>query len=151
MFCLSKGLCAPAGSLLAGPKDFIQEARMRRKLLGGGMRQAGILAAAGIIALKDFPNRLVEDHRRARYIAGHLAAIPGVVITPEEQNINMVFFSYPPAQDQAAAQKIQEVFAQNSIRINAPQDGRYRFVTHYWIGDREAGLVVKAAQEAFAP
>jgi len=92
MFCLSKGLCAPVGSLLAGKKEFVEKARYKRKIMGGGMRQAGILAAAGIIALEGQTQRLKEDHIRAKNIARELAKIPGIVIKPKETEINMVFF-----------------------------------------------------------
>lgn len=77
MFCLSKGLCAPVGSIVAGSKEFIDRARKNRKMLGGGLRQAGFLAAAGIVALTEMTGRLQEDHDNARYMAEELAKIPG--------------------------------------------------------------------------
>ena len=82
MFCLSKGLGAPVGSMLVGSRPFISEARKVRKALGGGMRQAGVLAAAGLIALEKHPPRLHEDHANARFLAEGLAQIPGIVIDP---------------------------------------------------------------------
>ncbi|GHV89009.1 threonine aldolase [Spirochaetia bacterium] len=150
MFCLSKGLCAPVGSLLAGPKAFVEEARMKRKIMGGGMRQAGILAAAGIIALTQQTGHLAEDHRRAKALAAGLAAIPGVEARPEEVDINMVFFTFPPARDPAAAARIMKVFANHQIIINSPDAGQFRFVTHYWIGDAEAETILRASREAFS-
>jgi threonine aldolase len=93
MFCLSKGLCAPVGSIVAGSDKFIAQARRCRKLLGGGMRQAGILAAAGIIALKKMPLRLGEDHQNARYLASLLQKIPGINIDTTQVKINLVFFT----------------------------------------------------------
>jgi threonine aldolase len=87
MFCLSKGLCAPVGSLLCGSADFIAEARRARKVVGGGMRQAGVLAAAGIVALEEIVPRLEEDHVRARRLAEGLAEIPGVEVAPVTTNI----------------------------------------------------------------
>ncbi len=78
MFCLSKGLGAPVGSMLAGPRTLIARARLYRKRLGGGMRQAGVLAAAGLIALEQMPARLAEDHANARFLARELAGIPGI-------------------------------------------------------------------------
>lgn len=87
MFCLSKGLCAPVGSVLCGSADFIYEARRARKVVGGGMRQAGILAAAGIVALEQMTGRLAEDHARARRLAEGLAQIPGVQVGPVYTNI----------------------------------------------------------------
>ncbi|MDR3139052.1 MAG: low-specificity L-threonine aldolase [Treponema sp.] len=149
MFCLSKGLCAPVGSLLAGPKDFTEEARMKRKIMGGAMRQAGILAAAGIIALKEHTRRLGEDHERAKRLARSLADIPGIAVNPQETDINMVFFSFPPAQNAQTAARIMEVFAQKQILINAPEMGLFRFVTHYWIGEAELEAILAASREAF--
>jgi threonine aldolase len=150
MFCLSKGLCAPVGSLLAGKRDFVDAARLKRKIMGGGMRQAGVLAAAGLVALQEQTTRLAEDHDRAKYLAKELAAIPGIDVNPEEVDINMVFFSFVPAGDEGVAGEIVECFAKRGIRIGAPdRNGLFRFVTHYWIGDRETAIVLEAAGEAF--
>jgi threonine aldolase len=92
MFCLSKGLGAPVGSMLLGSEDFIDEARAVRKMLGGGMRQAGVLAAAGLVALEDTPPRLHEDHANARKLADELAELPGIKIDPEKVVTNIVIF-----------------------------------------------------------
>lgn len=88
--CLSKGLAAPVGSLIAGPREWIERARRRRKLLGGGMRQAGIIAAPGIFALQNMVERLAEDHDNARFLAGELAAMPGVELDPAQVETNIV-------------------------------------------------------------
>jgi threonine aldolase len=149
MFCLSKGLCAPVGSLLAGKRDFVAEARMRRKIMGGGLRQAGVLAAAGLLALKEQVACLAQDHGRAKQLAKGLAAIPGLVIRPEDTEINMVFFSFPPARKPEKAAGIVEAFARRGIRINEPRLGEFRFVTHYWVGDREIDAVLEASREVF--
>ena len=149
MFCLSKGLCAPVGSLLAGKKKFIEEARLKRKIMGGGMRQAGILAAAGIIALEGQTNRLNEDHKRAKKIALGLAKIPGILIKPKETDINLVFFTWPPAKNKKIAAKASEVFKKHKIIINAPEGGVFRFATHYWIGNAEVEAILAASREAF--
>ncbi|MDR2246284.1 MAG: aminotransferase class I/II-fold pyridoxal phosphate-dependent enzyme [Treponema sp.] len=149
MFCLSKGLCAPVGSLLAGTKDFVAAARLKRKILGGGMRQAGILAAAGIIALTSQTARLAEDHHRAKKLARCLAGIPGIRAIPEETDINMVFFTFPPARNPEAAARILGIFTAHGIIINPPDEGRFRFVTHYWIGDKELETILTACREAF--
>jgi len=92
MFCLSKGLGAPVGSMLLGTRAFIDEARVIRKVLGGGMRQAGVLAAAGLIALEESPKRLPEDHANARLLAAGLVELPGVKIDPEKVVTNIVIF-----------------------------------------------------------
>jgi threonine aldolase len=93
MFCLSKGLCAPAGSVLVGSRKTIEHARMIRKALGGGMRQAGVLAAAGLIALEEMPKRLHEDHANARFLAEHLAALPQVKLDLATVQSNIVIFT----------------------------------------------------------
>lgn len=92
MFCLSKGLGAPVGSMLLGTKAFIDEARVIRKMLGGGMRQAGVLAAAGLVALEESPKGLAEDHANAKLLAEGLAELPGVKIDPEKVVTNIVIF-----------------------------------------------------------
>lgn len=93
MFCLSKGLCAPVGSLLAGDEEFIEKARVARKRLGGAMRQAGILAAAGIVALTEMVDRLAEDHENAKILANELSKVPEFGIVPTAIQTNMVIFS----------------------------------------------------------
>jgi threonine aldolase len=150
MFCLSKGLCAPVGSLLAGDRAFTAEARMTRKIMGGGMRQAGILAAAGIVALGEQRERLAEDHARAQKLARSLGEIPGILIKPETVDINLVFFTWPPAREPPRAAGIVELFRRRGVLINGPEDGVFRFVTHYWIGDAEIEAVLAASREAFA-
>jgi threonine aldolase len=149
MVCLSKGLCAPVGSLLAGKKKFIEEARLKRKLMGGGMRQAGILAAAGIIALEQMTVRIKEDHTRAKKISRELAKIPGLYIKPADTEINMIFFAWPPAEDKKTAARVTEIFKKHNIIINQPRKGFFRFATHYWIGDAEAEAILEASREAF--
>ena len=91
--CLSKGLGAPLGAVLCGTKSFIADARKWRKMVGGGMRQAGVIAAAGIIALEDMVERLAEDHANARRLANGLSRIPGISIDPEGLPTNLVFFN----------------------------------------------------------
>ena len=149
MFCLSKGLCAPVGSLLAGTKEFVAAARLKRKIMGGGMRQAGILAAAGIIALEEHTKLLAADHQRAKRLAQGLAKINGISVNADAVDINMVFFSYPHSASAEYAKKIVAYFAERDIAINAPEGGMFRFVTHYWIGDREVDAILSASQEAF--
>src|SRR6202034_1941493 len=92
MFCLSKGLSAPVGSMLVGSKEIIQKAHIARKLLGGGMRQAGVIAAAGLIALEESPKRLHVDHENAQRLAKGLASLPGIAIDPKKVATNIVIF-----------------------------------------------------------
>lgn len=140
MFCLSKGLCAPVGSMLAGSADFVARARRKRKPLGGGMRQAGILAAAGIIAIQEMSLRLGEDHARARRLAARLSGIPGVRVVQDALDIDMVFFSLPEGTDGAA---FAAFMAEGGILVNPPENGECRLVVHYWIDDAK---VEKAAR-----
>ena len=139
MFCLSKGLCAPVGSMVAGPRDFIEKARRRRKIMGGGMRQVGILAAAGLIALKDMTRRLAEDHENAHYLASQLAWIPGIEVEKEALDINMAFFKLPASVDGSA---LVQYFKERRVLINPPEQGWCRFVTHYWIRKEDIDKVI---------
>ncbi|MDR1574634.1 MAG: aminotransferase class I/II-fold pyridoxal phosphate-dependent enzyme [Treponema sp.] len=147
MCCLSKGLCAPIGSLLAGPKNFVEAARLKRKIMGGGMRQAGILAAAGIIALTGHTSLLAADHARAKKLAQGLANIEGIHVDPDALDINMVFFSHEAGEQ--AGETVGQ-FRKRGILINPPEGGLFRFVTHYWIGDAELDAILAAAVEIFA-
>jgi threonine aldolase len=141
--CLSKGLCAPAGSLLLGPREFIDRARRIRKMLGGGMRQAGVLAATGLIALRDMRTRLSEDHERAERLAQGLAAIQGITVHPVHQRTNMVFFSIP---DRIEPTKfVAEMKSKNILLIGGP---RFRAVTHYWISQERIDQVIGAVRGA---
>ena len=142
MFCLSKGHCAPVGSILAGNADFIKRARVKRKTMGGSMRQAGILAAAGIIALEKMTPRLHEDHERALQLATLLGQIPGVRVTMEDVHINMVFIQF---QRPVNTDELMAKLGSEGILANPPEDGVMRLVTHYYI-DRE---MVKKAADAF--
>ncbi|HAF62175.1 MAG TPA: low-specificity L-threonine aldolase [Anaerolineaceae bacterium] len=144
-FCLSKGLCAPVGSVLCGPQDFIEEARRFRKMLGGGMRQVGILAAAGIIALDNMVERLSEDHRRATVLAEQLSQIPGFSLSKGKPQSNMVFLQvdhtvYP---DLAV---IAEQLKKESILIGFSGPDEIRIVTHYWVSDLDVQHVVRVWQ-----
>jgi threonine aldolase len=143
-FCLSKGLCAPVGSLLCGSKEFIAHARRIRKQLGGGMRQAGILAAAGIVALETMIDRLNDDHLRARHLAEGLRRIPGLILDPGTPHTNMVFLSLDDDVPLDARQ-VADRLSQYDVRVGVVDRRRFRLVTHYWIDD--AG--VEQALEAF--
>jgi threonine aldolase len=135
------------GSLLAGTADFVKEARLRRKIMGGGMRQAGILAAAGILALTEQPRFLPEDHARARRLEEALGNIPGVSVMPGD--INMVFFRYPPAREPGRGERITGQFRKKNILINPPEGDLFRLVTHYWIGGDEEYIIRETAEEVF--
>jgi threonine aldolase len=130
-FCLSKGLSAPVGSLLCGPRDFIAEARRQRKMVGGGMRQAGILAAAGLVALETMIDRLADDHANARYLAESIADIPGIDLDPTRVRTNIVFFDLERAAPNAA--QIAERLARAGVLIGPAGERRMRAVTHYGI------------------
>lgn len=141
MFCLSKGLCAPAGSMLVGTKEFIAKARKKRKLMGGGMRQVGLLGAAGLIALKEMRIRLVEDHENAKYLAEELDRISGIEVDKDCLDINMVFFK---VQDEHLRGKmIMQNFLKHGIKINPEEDGAFRFVTHYYVGREDIDKVLE--------
>lgn len=129
MFCLSKGLCAPIGSMLVGDKAFINRARKNRKLLGGGMRQAGIIAAAGIVALDEMVSRLSDDHELAKFLAESLSEIEGITVMEERLDINMVFCKIKLKHSE---QEFVDALLRNDIKINGSEEGEFRFVTNYW-------------------
>jgi threonine aldolase len=128
MFCLSKGLGAPVGSMLLGPRAFIDEARVIRKMLGGGMRQAGVLAAAGLIALEESPKLLPQDHANAKRLAESLAGLPGVKIDPETVVTNIVIFDV--AETGQTADGICEQLRARGV-LAAGFGSAIRMVTHY--------------------
>lgn len=148
MFCLSKGLAAPVGSVLVGPRDLIGEARRIRKLLGGGMRQAGVLAAAGLVALETMVDRLGDDHRRAGFVAEQLATMPQILIRPELTQTNIVFFKL--RNPGASAALFAETLASEGVLVHALGPDSIRLVTHYHIGDREIERAVDVIRTAVA-
>ncbi|HOB12037.1 MAG TPA: low-specificity L-threonine aldolase [Syntrophomonadaceae bacterium] len=145
MIALSKGLCAPVGSLVLGKADWINAARKKRKLMGGGLRQAGFLAAAGLIALQTMRLRLPEDHENALLLADELAEIPGVEVKRDDVHINMVFFSLDREGD-----PLSKPLLDRGIKINAPEQGMYRMVTHYWISREDILKTAAAVSEILA-
>lgn len=140
MFCLSKGLCAPVGSILAGSKDFISRAKKNRKLMGGGLRQVGFLAAAGLVALKEMRENLKEDHNKAILLAKKLLEIPGIKLELDNIHLNMVFFDM--RETGLNSEYVVKKFLENGIKINGEEDGMMRFVTHYWITEEDINFVV---------
>jgi threonine aldolase len=141
-FSLSKGLSAPVGALLAGPTEFVALARRARKMLGGGMRQAGIIAAAGLVALRTGIDRLREDHEQARRLAAKLAALPGLIVAPVETNFVMIDTAVWGI---GAAQLVAELKSR-AIEASARPPHTVRFVTHRLVGDAEADVLVAALQ-----
>ncbi len=131
-FCLSKGLCAPVGSVLCGEVSFIRRARRIRKALGGGMRQVGVLAAAGIVALERMADRLAEDHARARRLAEGLSGIPGVTVENLPPATNMVYIRLSESAPVDMYQVAERLRAEG-ILIDARSPLSTRLVTHYWI------------------
>jgi len=149
MFCLSKGLAAPVGSVLVGTRDFIARARKNRKIVGGGLRQAGVLAAAGLVALETMVDRLAEDHANARRLAEGLAGIPGLGVDLDGVETNMVMCSVEGLG--VAAPDFARCLASKGVLVNAVDVRRLRFVTHKDVDaadiDRALTLVAEAARE----
>jgi threonine aldolase len=146
-FCLSKGLCAPIGSVLCGSSDFIDRARRLRKMLGGGMRQVGILAAAGIIALQTMTKRLSEDHQRAMILAKALAVIPGIEFNMGMPQTNMVFPSLAPSVKLTPGDIAKRLIEKN-IRIGVIGLRGFRLVTHFWINDDHVEKTIREFSSA---
>lgn len=134
-FCLSKGLCAPIGSVLCGSADFIYSARRARKALGGGMRQAGIPAAAGVLALTEMIERLADDHAHARMLAEGLGRIPGVNVAVDQVRTNMVFFELDDDVALSSDDVAEEMRATANVWVGTNGSRGFRAVTHYWIGE----------------
>lgn len=130
-FCLSKGLSAPVGSLVCGSRKFVDEARRLRKVLGGGMRQAGIIAAAGIVALEQMVDRLAEDHANARYLAEGLAATGVFDIKPDRVQSNILIFRL--ATDKFSREELVARCAENGLKFGAIEGDQFRMVTHYGV------------------
>ncbi|OLE51369.1 MAG: low specificity L-threonine aldolase [Acidobacteria bacterium 13_1_20CM_3_53_8] len=144
MFCLSKALGAPVGSMLLGERAFIEEARSWRKLLGGGMRQAGVLAAAGLVALEETPRRLHEDHANARKLAEGLAEIPGIKIDPEKIVTNIIIFDV--SETGISADEICARLQQYNVLASGFGDS-IRMVTHYDVSSDDIDVALKGMKE----
>jgi threonine aldolase len=142
-FCLSKGLGAPVGSLLCGPEGFVEEARTLRQVLGGGMRQAGVLAAAGLVALETMVERLPEDHRRARRLAEGLAEIPAVSIDLDRVQTNIVIFQVEGITGPA----FQDALAERGVRCFHVGPDQVRMVLHHQVDDAGVETALAAAAE----
>ncbi len=146
-FCLSKGLCAPVGAMICGDAEFIAKAHRARKVLGGGMRQAGILAAAGIVAMEQMTERLGEDHKHAQQLRNAFAAVPWIETGPAQTNI--FYFNLcedAPMTGAQLAAKLKE----KGILLPNRGPGSFRVVTHYWVDDTATNTVVQAITEIAA-
>ncbi len=145
MFCLSKGLSAPVGSMLTGSHDFIDHARRTRKMLGGGMRQAGVLAAAGLLALSEGVERLADDHRNARRLAEGLQGLPGIDIDPLQVETNMVFIR---CRTPLTGERFVELCADRGVRAGRSEPNTVRMVTHRGVSTEDVDYAVRAIREA---
>lgn len=143
MFCLSKGLCAPVGSMLCGSADFIKRARKNRKLLGGGMRQIGGLCGAGILAITEQVDQLKIDHDNAKYLATELSKIPGIIIDIAKVHINMVFFDFVGIDHIS----FMDYLLKNGVKANNAYGDNYRFVTHRTVTRSDIDIVIKLIKD----
>ncbi len=147
MFCLSKGLCAPVGSMLVGSREVIERARIYRKALGGGMRQAGVLAAAGLIALEEMPKRLAEDHANARLLAERLAELPEVTIDLGSVQTNIVIFGLKDGGHDALLARLRA----RGLILGTMGPTGIRLVTHHDVSradcERAAEILVRGDSE----
>lgn len=144
-FCLSKGLSAPIGSVVCGTRQFIADAHRNRKVLGGGMRQAGIIAAAGITALDTMINRLKEDHNNARRLAEGIAQIPGLSIDVEKIKTNIIYFDL--VGDKMAPDDLVKRAGEKGIKFLRTEPTRYRMVTHYGVNIEDIDATLDALAE----
>ena len=145
MFCLSKGLAAPVGSMLVGTKKFINRARHLRKMLGGGMRQAGVLAAAGIISLEKMSTRLGQDHARAKNLFEGLKPVRGLKLDASPSS-NMVYFDLLDEVNLSVDQIVDEM-KKRGVLVDWAGPRRFRLVTHYWVNDAGVDKTLKAFSE----
>ncbi len=143
-FCLSKGLGAPVGSLLVGSQEFIAEARRNRKVLGGGMRQAGVIAAAGIYALQNNIYRLAEDHIHARFLADEIRKIPGLKLQNEQVDTNIVYFD---VMERYTGPELSNKLAEAGVLANASGPNSLRFVTHLQITEEDCVEALKTLRK----
>jgi threonine aldolase len=147
-FCLSKGLSAPVGSLLCGSADFIRDARRARKVLGGGMRQAGIIAAAGIVALKQMVNRLADDHANARRLAEGLARVPHIALDPDHVETDIVIFELQKSAPDPS--QFCQRLADYGVKMSPIGGRQIRAVTHYGIEASDIEQALAAIERVMA-
>jgi len=147
--CFSKGLGAPIGSALAGAREFVTKAKRIRKLLGGGMRQAGIAAAAALYAMDNHVERLAEDHRNAQVIARAIADSPGLQLDPPEVETNLIWFAVDP--ECATAKEVAAMLKQRGVLISAAGPYRMRACTHLDVSAAQVERAAEMIRQALAP
>lgn len=148
-FCLSKGLASPTGSMICGSREFIHKAKRNRKMVGGGMRQIGIIAAAGIVSLEQMVDRLAEDHANARLLSEGLAGVPGIKLDPESVETNMVIFGLDPAIGMTPVQFVTELEVAGVRMIDLDRH-RVRAVTHFGIEKEHIEKAVEATKSVLS-
>jgi len=146
-FCLSKGLCAPVGSVLCGNRDFVDRARRVRKSLGGGMRQAGVLAAAGLVALEKMTARLADDHAHASMLAEGLTGIAGIRVDPATVKTNIVHFELTAEVGLRPEELERRLLEEHGIGVGLYPPDLLRAATHYWVGPDEVGALLDALRK----
>jgi threonine aldolase len=149
MFCLSKGLVSPIGSMLVGTNKFIARARHVRKMLGGGMRQVGIVAAAGIISLEKMVDRLSDDHARARKLAEGLRQIDGIDVDDDAPHTNMIYLNLSEGA-KVDMEKVGKRMKDSGVLLDVFHPRRLRLVTHYWIDDEAVEKSIAAFRKAMS-
>lgn len=142
-FCLSKGLSCPVGSVVCGSEEFVSKARRIRKAVGGSMRQAGIIAASGIVALESMIDRLAEDHANARLLAEGLAEIPGITVNLELVQTNMFVIHV----DKVGQNGVLDSLKERGIKILDRSNGRFRLVTHFGVDQDDVWYTIEAFRE----
>lgn len=141
MFCLSKGLCAPVGSMLAGTEEFVDHARKVRKMLGGGIRQGGILAAAGLIALREMTGRLAQDHENAKRLAMGLNGIKGLTVEVDAVKTNILMCDI--TDDSVDMEALLNNVRKEGVWVNPMDERRLRFVTHYYVSEQDVDTAIE--------
>jgi len=144
-FCLSKGLAAPVGSVVCGSEAFVRRTRRQRKMLGGGMRQAGILAAAGVVALETMTERLSEDHANAHQLATALARLDGILLNPEQVQTNIVIFEMAP--EAISPEELVRALATRGVKLGVIGGRRLRAVTHCDVDSQGIEYAISVLQE----
>ena len=150
MFCLSKGLCAPVGSILAGSRKFIEQARKNRKIMGGGLRQAGVLAAAGLVALKEMRRQLNDDHQNAALLEKLLDGIEEIEVAHDRRDINFVFFKHKKDVNLDAEAFVEFMRGKNILINPCDKEGYFRLVTHYWITKEHVQFIADTMKQFYS-